>query len=193
MARPREFDEVTALQAAVDGFWSQGYGAASTRDLAARMGLTTASFYNAFGDKRGLFMKALDQYLSGTLSQRIARLDRLPPRQAVAGYLADVVERSLGDPQRRGCMLINAALDVTAQDPDIREEVAGGLGEIRAFFLRHLRAGQADGTISPAQPAEDLSQLFLSVVVAMRVMARLHADRDQLEGMARPALALLDP
>ncbi|MBB6255204.1 TetR/AcrR family transcriptional regulator [Nitrospirillum iridis] len=193
MARPRAFDEGVALSAAIDGFWAQGYGAAGTRDLAARMGLTTASFYNAFGDKRGLFLKALDQYLVETLRQRIARLDPLPPREAVAGFVADVVERSLADPQRRGCMLINAALDVTAQDPEIRDKVAGGMEQIRAFFQRHVQAGQADGTISTAQSAEDLARLFLGVVLGIRVMARLHADRDQLEGMARPVLALLTP
>ncbi|WP_044563326.1 TetR/AcrR family transcriptional regulator [Azospirillum sp. B4] len=193
MARPRAFDEGVALGAAVDGFWSQGYGAAGTRDLAARMGLTTASFYNAFGDKRGLFLKALDRYLDEGSRRRFARLDGLAPREAITTYVADVVERSLADPLHRGCLLINSALDVTAQDPDMRDEIAGGLDEIRGFFLRHLQAGQADGSIAASQPAEDLARLFLGVVVAMRVMARVNPDRALLEGMARPALSLLDP
>ena len=55
MARPREFDEGEALDAAMDCFWRDGYEATSVRDLAARMGITGASLYNAFGDKRSLF------------------------------------------------------------------------------------------------------------------------------------------
>ena len=62
MARPREFDEADALDAATDCFWRDGYEATSVRDLAARMGITGASLYNAFGDKRSLFREVLQRY-----------------------------------------------------------------------------------------------------------------------------------
>ena len=52
MARPREFDETAVLEAAIQCFWSQGYEATSVRDLAEKMGITGASLYNTFGDKR---------------------------------------------------------------------------------------------------------------------------------------------
>jgi Bacterial regulatory proteins, tetR family len=37
--RTREFDEASALDAAMDCFWKDGYEATSVRDLAARMGI----------------------------------------------------------------------------------------------------------------------------------------------------------
>ncbi len=54
MARPREFDEQAVLDAAIAQFWSHGYASNSVRDLATTMGMTGASVYNAFGDKRAV-------------------------------------------------------------------------------------------------------------------------------------------
>ena len=73
MGRPREFDDGDALDAAMDCFWRDGYEATSVRDLAARMGITGTSLYNAFGDKRSLFRQVL---------QRPARRSELPRRQS---------------------------------------------------------------------------------------------------------------
>ena len=61
VARPRSFDEVSALDAAVACFWDRGYSATSVRDLSAEMGISGPSLYNAFGDKRALFCKALER------------------------------------------------------------------------------------------------------------------------------------
>jgi TetR/AcrR family transcriptional repressor of nem operon len=66
MARPREFDEGTVLDAAVLCFWRQGYEATSVRDLVAQTGITAASLYNAFGDKRALYQTALDHLVEAS-------------------------------------------------------------------------------------------------------------------------------
>jgi TetR/AcrR family transcriptional regulator, transcriptional repressor for nem operon len=79
MARPREFDEASALEVAMLYFWSKGYEATSERDLAEQMGVTNASLYNAFGDKQSLNRRALDHYLQLSIRDRVRRLERLPP------------------------------------------------------------------------------------------------------------------
>ncbi|HUN97092.1 MAG TPA: helix-turn-helix domain-containing protein, partial [Bradyrhizobium sp.] len=63
MARPREFDEAVALEAAVECFWRRGYVATSVRDLAEKMGISAPSLYNTYGDKHELFVQALERYL----------------------------------------------------------------------------------------------------------------------------------
>jgi TetR/AcrR family transcriptional regulator, transcriptional repressor for nem operon len=74
MARPREFDETSALKAAMECFWRRGYEATSLRDLTSAMGLTAPSIYNAFGDKQKLFGRVLEQYIEHTTQERLRRL-----------------------------------------------------------------------------------------------------------------------
>ena len=76
MARPREFDETAVLEAAIQCFWSRGYEATSVRDLAKKMALTGASMYNAFGDKRSLYRRALDHYVEQSFGDRVGRIER---------------------------------------------------------------------------------------------------------------------
>src|SRR5262249_17457145 len=109
MARPREFDEVTALEAAIECFWQRGYEATSVRDLANKMGLSAPSLYNTYGDKHALFVQALERYLDHSTRARIERLEKsLPPKQAIRRFIAEIIERSVNDRERRGGFLFNS-------------------------------------------------------------------------------------
>jgi TetR/AcrR family transcriptional repressor of nem operon len=192
MGRPKEFDESAALDAAMDCFWQDGYEATSVRDLAARMGITGASLYNAFGDKRSLFREVLQRYADRSMRERIAGLEStLPPKQAVRAFLNGVVERSV-DGDRRGCLLVNTALDTAPHDPELGAEVTARLGELEAFFRRAISAAHADGSAPSDRDPADLARLLLGVTLGVRVLARANPQRELLEGIVRPALALLD-
>jgi TetR/AcrR family transcriptional regulator, transcriptional repressor for nem operon len=193
MARPREFDEVTALEAAIDCFWQRGYEATSVRDLADKMGISAPSLYNAYGDKHALFVQALERYLDHSTRARIKRLeDSLPPKQAVRRFIEEIIERSVNDRERRGCFLINSALEVASHDRELGALIADRLAEIEAFFRRSIKAAQAKGHVPRDRIAKDLARLLLGVLLGIRVLARSKPERALLEGVARPALALLD-
>lgn len=192
MARPREFDEEAVLDAALQRFWSHGYEATSVRDLIARTGLTAASLYNAFGDKRSLYEKSLSRYVGGSVDDRIRRCSTLPAREALRAFFAEIVERSLGDRDHKGCMVVNAALEVAPHDAEFRKAIAATLVRIETFFRDRVAAGQADGTIGRALPPEALARHFLGVLMGVRVLARARPERALLEGVVAPALALLD-
>ena len=193
MARPREFDEVTALEAAIECFWQRGYEATSVRDLADKMGISAPSLYNAYGDKHALFVQALERYLDHTTRARIKRLeDSLPPKRAIHRFLEEIIERSVNDRERRGCFLINSALEVAPHDEELGALIADRLAEIEAFFYRSIKAAQAEGSVPRGRIPKDLARLLLGVLLGIRVLARSKPERALLEGVARPALALLD-
>jgi TetR/AcrR family transcriptional repressor of nem operon len=192
MARPREFDEAAVLDAAVQCFWAQGYEATSMRDLVENMGITSASLYNAFGDKRGLYLRALQRYRQQGFNARIERIERLPPREAIQAFFDDIIERSLADPQLKGCLMVNSSFESGPHDPEFQQVVAEHFVRVEAFFRDCILAGQRDGSIGTAQPADDLARLLLGVLVGIRVLTRSRPERELLEGILRPALALLD-
>jgi TetR/AcrR family transcriptional regulator, transcriptional repressor for nem operon len=193
MARPREFDEATALEAAIECFWDRGYEATSVRDLADKMGISAPSLYNAYGDKHALFAQALERYLDLSARALIKRLeDSLSPKQAVRRFFEEIIKRSVSDRERRGCFLVNSALEVAPHDKELGAFIADRLAEIEAFFYRSIKAAQAEGAVPQDRDAKDLARLLLGVLLGIRVLARSKPERALLEGVARPALALLD-
>jgi len=193
MARPKEFNETTVLDAAVQCFWARGYEATSVRELAASMGIAGASLYNAFGDKSSLYRRALDRYVDQSFQDRVRRFEeRLPPREAIGAFFNEIVMRSLTDQGRKGCMLINAALEMPVHDPATRAAITEVLNQIEAFFRRRVAAGQADGTIVSTETPEDLARLLLGALVGIRVLARVRPERELLEGIVGPVMNLLD-
>jgi TetR/AcrR family transcriptional repressor of nem operon len=193
MARPREFDEAAVLDAAIERFWQSGYEATSVRDLADEMNIAGASLYNAFGDKRSLYARALNRYLDQTFRERIRRLEpSLPPREAIVAFLQEIVKRSLADKKRRGCMLVNSAIESAPHDAKFFDIVAIFLDEVERFFFRCVSNGQKDGTITRAYSAEDLSRSLLAALLGIRVLARVRPERKLLEGLLRPIFGLLD-
>ena len=193
MARPRDFDEERVLDRAVDCFWKHGYGATTVRDLAEAMQIGGASLYNAYGDKRALFGRSLERYADRSMRDRIARMEaEHRPTEAIRAFIAEIIDRSLKDPDRKGCLLINSALDVAPHDAEIGKVVAGYLDELRAFFRRNIEAAQRVGQAPKSIDAEEVSGHLLGVLAGIRVLARTGASRKMLESVTRPALALLE-
>ena len=192
MARPREFDEDAVLDAAMQCFWARGYDSTSVKDLIENTGLTAASLYNAYGDKRAMFRTALDRYVEKSVGARLGRCEGLPPREAISSFFDDILRRSLGDRERKGCMIVNSALEMAPHDREFRETIVETLTRLESFFLDCVERGQADGSITSSRPAVGLAQHLLGVLMGVRVLARVRPERPLLEGVINTALAFLD-
>ena len=193
MSRPREFDETAALEAAINCFWQHGYKATSMRDLGASMGLSAPSVYNAFGDKQALFALALERYIDRTTRDRLRRLETsLAPKAAIHKFFAEIIDHSLNDRERKGCFLVNSAIEMAPHQSELGEIIAEQFATIEGFFKRCILAAQSDGTMSASIDAADTARLLLGILLGVRVLARSAPKRSLLEGVVRPALVLLD-
>jgi TetR/AcrR family transcriptional regulator, transcriptional repressor for nem operon len=194
MARPREFDETAVLNAATELFWSRGFEAASSRELADRMGLTTASLYNAYSDKRTLYRQVLERYASDALGWCGESLagDK-PAFEAFQAFFSALAREGTADPHRKGCLIVNAGLETAPHDPEFKAIVAGVFRRLERMFRDCVVRGQAEGSVTRAQSADDLARVLLGVMLGMRVLARTRPERALLEGVARTATEMLKP
>lgn len=192
MGRPREFDETAVLNAATDLFWTRGFDATSIRELADRMGLQTASLYNAYGDKRTLYRQVLHRYAKDALGWCAERLaGESSAFEALQGFFFALAEGTCADQDRKGCLIVNAGLDTAPHDSEFKAMVSAVFRRLERLFRDCVVRGQADGSVTRAQPAEDLARLLLGAMLGMRVLARTRPERALLEGVARSATEFL--
>jgi TetR/AcrR family transcriptional repressor of nem operon len=192
MSRTRTLDDDTVLDRATEIFWRRGYAATSMRDLTEATGLSTAALYHRFSDKEGLFLETLRRYADQGLTERFARLSALAsPLQAIRTFFDELIEMSVDDPEKLGCLLVNTVLDGAATSSAASALARERLGDVETFFRVSLQRAHAAGLIEPAIRPAMLAEVLLATVLAIRVFARLDPDRPRLRRLADHALSPL--
>lgn len=193
MVRPREFDRDAALDCAMQVFWAKGFAATSTEDLVAAMGIGRQSLYNAFGDKRRLYLESLEAYQQRTTGGHLKRLST--PASALDGVRDLLVGLIAEDDGRRamGCMGVNAVAEFSTSDAylaALRAKIGPPLGQRLAD---RLREGQAAGEFDPAMDPEQAAAFIQMTMSGIQLAARGGAGAEDLRTMARFAVDRLRP
>ncbi|MQY06721.1 TetR/AcrR family transcriptional regulator [Actinomadura macrotermitis] len=190
MGRAKQFDPDVAVERAMQVFWRKGYGATSPQDLVDALGIGKGSLYNAFGSKHALFELALRRYRDEQAVQLIELLERpgpVPVRLREALEL--LVRMDLDDPDRKGCMAVNAAAELGGVDQVATDLVRRMLERTESAFQALVEEGQRSGQIDPGRDARKLASLLLTTMIGMRLTARTADGPDRLN---RVVDALLD-
>ena len=179
--RPRAFDVQVALDRAVEVFWKRGYVGAPLSELTATMGITPPSLYAAFGDKRGLFLAALDRYAAtaGAAPLAALRLENRPAHKLRA-FLRAAVDLAYDGSHGRGCLAACVAADAAGDDEVIRERLGTLLRDHDAAL------GEATGGDAPS------GRVLLGAMHAIAVRARAGAPRGETEKLASDLLDQLE-
>jgi TetR/AcrR family transcriptional regulator, transcriptional repressor for nem operon len=193
MPRPRTFDESDVVAAARDEFWSRGYAATSVDDLTSATGLGKGSLYGAFGDKHGLFLRALDDYIGTSLDSVRGQL-RDPTHSAydrLTRHIRAQAKAIAADKVRRGCMMAKTAAELSATDDTVERTVETAYAAWASELADCIKEAQRDGTIDKKQ---DPRPLAMTVLAFMRGQEALHkggAKPAQLKAAAEQMIALI--
>ncbi|MGR8981793.1 MAG: TetR/AcrR family transcriptional regulator [Gammaproteobacteria bacterium] len=192
MARPIEFDREEVLRKAIGVFWQKGYGGASIKDLVEATGLQPGSLYAAFGDKRGLFLAALDGYFKDMKRMIVGILHTDQPALVrVETFFDRLIGDSVADGQRKGCLLVNTLLEIPVHDREINSRLQAMFGEVekefRGVLKEHIESGGSDAKQSP----EALARFLLAGIYGLRVFNRTQPDRMALKSIVDNLLSVL--
>ena len=192
MPRTKDFDPAEALDAAMDLFWRKGYEATSVDDLVKHLGVGRGSLYATFGSKHQLYVRALDRYrttMGGAVVAQVAC--GAPLRKVLRVWLESAIEATLGDPDRRGCMMVNAAAERGGLDPAASRSVCANTGMIEDTVHAAIVRAQEAGEVSPARDARALARFYVVTSQGLAVAAKT-GERAALQDAVEVALAALD-
>lgn len=193
MARPREFDSDAALERAMQAFWAKGFKATSLDDLCGATGLSRSSLYAAFGGKRALLHRSLERYEAQSLARINDALARpVPVRVAIAGFIADLIDRIVAGPGRRGCFIGNCAVELARQDHATAARVRRSLERIESVFADALARGQVRGEIAASANVVSLARFLVSGIQGLRLVGKANPDREALKDIAAVLLRCLE-
>ena len=188
MARAREFDDDTVLDRASELFWRLGYDVVSVQDLEASTGLGRGSLYNAFGDKEGLFIAALDRYAEKFGSAPFRHLATRNVGTGIRRMLDAIVER-MGNPANpRGCLLTNTSLSFGTGSKRIDTHVAGKIKGMETLLEQAIARARDDGQIPPDADPRQLARFYSAVAQSLGVMHKAFGDTAALRDIVAVAM-----
>jgi len=186
MARPREFEPDAALDAIKNAFWEKGYEGASMQDLEAATGLKKQSLYRLYGDKRGMYLSALQHYEDNEIADSAPLLAEGPARARFTRLFNHAIDDALIGGDRRGCFLCNAAVDQAPLDARSRQAVEAAMNRVRAMFADALSASSPYDK-SPRKRESKAAQLT-AAYFGLRVLVKANAPEQALRDAARGAI-----
>jgi len=188
----KNFDVNVALQRAGEAFWAHGYEATSMQDLLEAMGIRKGSFYDTYGSKREVYLRALEQYADSRFAHFGSLVEGQGPKESLKTLIEAIYEECIEHEGHRGCMVINCALELAHSDTAAQRAVQRAFEHHEQSYADLIRAAQAAGEVDGELDADATAKAMLAVVVGMRVFSRSGTSRATLRTLADQALELIE-
>jgi TetR/AcrR family transcriptional repressor of nem operon len=177
--RNRLFDEEKALAQAAEVFWIKGYEAASTEDLLTAMNMNKGSLYNAFGNKRELFIKVFEWFaqrfirnMKEVFAKQVNTVEALREIFLHVAYPDDPMEHT------KGCFYVNILGETTGMDPDLEKIAKEKLIEIEKLFHKELTKAHKTGQLTSAIQPALLAKYLLNLWNGINITRRLYSEKE---------------
>ncbi len=174
-------------------FWERGYAATSIQDLVARTGVNRQSLYDTYGDKHALFIDALERYReAGEEKFRSLLSGAGSVRERFERFFRFYLETAVTDPGRRGCFLVNTAVELAPHDLDSAALLETSLTRTEALFETILEEARTRGDLTATADPRALARFLYSALKGLRVTGKTLQDRARLHDIVEVTLSVFD-
>jgi TetR/AcrR family transcriptional regulator, transcriptional repressor for nem operon len=170
-------------------FWAKGFASTSTEDLLAAMNIGRQSLYNAFGDKRKLYLEALERYQR---ESNAAHLDRLYRSASPLGGIEALLFGLIAEDdcvRALGCLGVSTIGEFGAADRELVMLRSKAGPKLFRRLVERIREGQACGEVDPAMDARQAAAFLLMTMQGIQLGARAGGDAKSLRTLARFAIS----
>lgn len=191
MGQAKQFDPQERLDRAVDAFWEKGFDGIGVQQLCEAMELFPGSLYGTYGDKRQLFLKAVERYMATHSAEAIEILNRDASGLAsIRSYFDRLIDGIMDGKRKWGCLVTNSIVELARREPSVRAKVDVHLARLETAFAGAIARARDAGEIDADTPLETAAYL-VCVVQGMNVLAKTRPPRDRLETIVSMALSTL--
>lgn len=191
MAQAKHFDPEERLDRAVNAFWKSGFDGLSIQQLCKAMGLFPGSVYGTYGDKRQLFIQAVDRYIATHSAEAVEILGQeASGLTALRNYFDRLIDGMIGGNRRWGCLITNTIVELAQREPAIRAKTDIHLTRLEMAFAGAIARARQSGEI-PRDTSLDNAAFLVCVVQGLNVLAKTRPSRQKLEFIVSNAISSL--
>jgi AcrR family transcriptional regulator len=184
MARPKEFNQEKALHKAIRLFSQKDFAATSTDELMQCMNIGRQSMYDTFGDKRALFLRALELYVTESVQAIGVEVDRNGSAlSAVRNALLSFAERK-DLSSSEGCMGLNAIGEFGQRDGEVTRITRNAARIQRQNLMKVFARAKIQDELDADADLEGMADFFESTLAGIRMAAKAGESRQALRKVA---------
>ena len=190
--RPKDFDEGTVLDKAIDLFWKKGYEATNLEELLRVMGMGKGSMYHNFGNKRELFKLALNRFNQKFVSSLESDLSKAKdPIVFIKDFFRSIPRQGI-DEHRKGCFLGNTVAELACIDPGLEKVAVDHLERNEQTFYKHIKEGQQSGKVKSKTDARLLAMHLINLWNGINITRRMYPSAKELMPLVEMQLKVLN-
>ena len=192
MPRVKQYNDESVRHDLMMMFLQKGFADTSLVDLESASGLNRRQLYNDYGDKKAVFLQALQDFSAFAGEQFLANLEQgeqgINDIQATLLGMLTLVNTPQG---RLGCLVCNTARETIANDDDVKRVVHRFFRRIEKAYAQALKRAVKLEEIPGTENVRALSRFFLSIHICLCVMGRGGEPKTTLQDIVNEAMKRL--
>ena len=154
-------------------FWAKGYASTGMAELQEQMGIGRKSLYDTFGNKRELFIKALQLYSDTVVRRVFSDLNKEGSPLKNVRHLMRTLQEMHSMPESVGCMLGVSMAQIRTDDAEMAEVLRSHIKGIEEAYYKAFKRAQDVGELDGETNIRDLARLYMGIQQGLALIGRV--------------------